>query len=59
MYLLLVYSITGSLWRWGIWSGGALRRCGTASTKWAAAMHIMMLPLPEVRLELAQLARDQ
>jgi len=40
MYVYLVYPITTNLWRWEIWSGGALRRCGTAPTKGAAAMHV-------------------
>jgi hypothetical protein len=40
MYVYLVYPITADLWRWEIWSGGALRRCGTAPTKGAAAMHV-------------------
>jgi hypothetical protein len=36
MYELTVYAITLKLWRWEIRCGGALLRCGTASTKVAA-----------------------
>jgi hypothetical protein len=36
MYQTLVYAITPNLWRWEIRCGGALLRCGTASTKAAA-----------------------
>jgi hypothetical protein len=36
MYELSVYAITDWLWRWEIRCGGALLRCGTASTRVAA-----------------------
>ena len=36
MYELSVYPITPDLWRWEIRCGGALLRCGTASTRVAA-----------------------
>jgi hypothetical protein len=36
MYKLSVYPITANLWRWEIWCGGALLRCGTAPTRVAA-----------------------
>jgi hypothetical protein len=36
MYELSVYDITPSLWRWEVRCGGALLRCGTASTRAAA-----------------------
>jgi hypothetical protein len=36
MYHVSVYAITPNLWRWEIRSGGALLRCGTAPTKFAA-----------------------
>jgi hypothetical protein len=37
-YQKSVYSITWTLWRWEIWHGGRLLRCGTARTKAAAEM---------------------
>ena len=40
MYQLSVYSITPNLWRWEIRSAGALLRCGTAPTKFAAEMDV-------------------
>ena len=40
MCQLLVCPITSTLWRWEIWCGGALLRCGTAPTRVAAAMHV-------------------
>jgi hypothetical protein len=40
MYQLLVYPITPHLWRWEIWCGGALLRCGAAPTGDAAATHV-------------------
>jgi hypothetical protein len=40
MYQLSVYPLTPNLWRWEIRSGGALLRCGTASTKVAAEMDV-------------------
>jgi hypothetical protein len=40
MCQLLVYPITPRLWRWEIWCGGALYRCGAAPTGFAAAMHV-------------------
>jgi hypothetical protein len=40
MFQLLVYPITPRLWRWEIWCGGALFRCGAAPTGFAAAMHV-------------------
>jgi len=36
MYEISVYPITSNLWRWEIFCGGALVRCGTAPT-WMAA----------------------
>ena len=36
MYEVIVYSITAHLWRWEIRCGGALLRCGTATTQAAA-----------------------
>jgi hypothetical protein len=36
MYQLSVYPIASSLWRWEIRCGGALLRCGTAPTRFAA-----------------------
>jgi hypothetical protein len=38
MYHISVYPLTPNLWRWEIRSGGALLRCGTASTEVAAEM---------------------
>ena len=40
MCQLLVYPITPHLWRWEIWCGGALFRCGAAPTVVAAALHV-------------------
>ena len=37
MYELSIYPITPHLWRWEIRCGGALLRCGTAPTRFAAA----------------------
>ena len=37
-YEKFVYSITSNVWRWEIWQGGRLLRCGTARTKAAAEM---------------------
>jgi hypothetical protein len=36
MYQMSVYPITPYLWRWEIRCGGALLRCGTATTRGAA-----------------------
>ena len=36
MYQITVYPITSDLWRWEIRCGGALLRCGTATTRGAA-----------------------
>jgi hypothetical protein len=38
MYQLLVYRLASWLWRWEVRRGGALLRCGTASTRVAAEM---------------------
>ena len=40
MYQTSVYSITPKLWRWEIRCGGALLRCGTARTVFAAEMDV-------------------
>lgn len=36
MYELFIYPVTRDLWRWEIRCGGALLRCGTATTEAAA-----------------------
>jgi hypothetical protein len=40
MYQVFVYAITPNLWRWEIRCGGALLRCGTAPTSFAAEMNV-------------------
>jgi hypothetical protein len=40
MYEVSVYPITAHVWRWEIRCGGALLRCGTASTRSAAEMAV-------------------
>jgi len=37
-YEKFVYAITSNVWRWEIWQGRRLLRCGTARTKAAAEM---------------------
>jgi hypothetical protein len=38
MYRISLYAITPTLWRWEVRCGGALLRCGTAHTRFAAEM---------------------
>jgi hypothetical protein len=40
MYELSIYPITPDLWRWEIWCGSALLRCGTAPTRVAAEIAV-------------------
>jgi hypothetical protein len=40
MYQISVYPITPFLWRWEVRCGGALLRCGTASTRTLAERDI-------------------
>jgi hypothetical protein len=40
---VFVYAITPSLWRWEIRRSGALLRCGTATTRFAAEVNVNQL----------------
>jgi hypothetical protein len=40
MYQISIYPITPNLWRWEIRCGGALLRCGTATTRAAAEIDV-------------------
>jgi hypothetical protein len=53
MYQIFVYCITPELWRWEARCGGALLRCGTASSRVAAereaiwVLHLKQVPNEE------------
>jgi hypothetical protein len=40
MYQLSIYPVTPNLWRWEVRCGGALLRCGTAPTRFAAEQDV-------------------
>ncbi len=40
MHVIFIYPISPNLWRWEIWCGDALFRCGTARTRAAAETEV-------------------